>query len=241
MNKNNFIAHRGYQLLYPENTLPAMEAAITAGALRIETDIQLTADGVPVLFHDENLKRLCNKKGAVHDYSAKELTQFSAYEPKRFGGKFKEVKIATLEQLVQLLISQPSVTAYVEIKIIAIKKHGLEKTVNSIIDTLSPIKERCVLISFSLEAISYAWDINYSRLGLVLETWEQCNSSVIKKINPEVLFFDYKKLPVNYPTQLPTAPLAIYEVGTIPLAKKLLANGISYVETFAIGAIISAL
>ena len=46
------IAHRGASGLAPENTLPAFQAAIDAGADGIEFDVQLTADGVPVIVHD---------------------------------------------------------------------------------------------------------------------------------------------------------------------------------------------
>lgn len=44
--------HRGARGLCPENTLPSFEAALDLGVTSIETDVQLTADGVPVLCHD---------------------------------------------------------------------------------------------------------------------------------------------------------------------------------------------
>jgi glycerophosphoryl diester phosphodiesterase len=47
--------HRGARGLRPENTLPSFEAALDAGADSVETDLRLTADGVPVLFHDPQL------------------------------------------------------------------------------------------------------------------------------------------------------------------------------------------
>jgi len=49
------IAHRGYSARAPENTLAAIEAAVTAGADAVEFDLHVTADGTPVLFHDETL------------------------------------------------------------------------------------------------------------------------------------------------------------------------------------------
>jgi glycerophosphoryl diester phosphodiesterase len=52
--------HRGARGLKPENTLPSFEAALDAGVSSIETDVRLSADGVPVLFHDDLLSdRLC--------------------------------------------------------------------------------------------------------------------------------------------------------------------------------------
>jgi glycerophosphoryl diester phosphodiesterase len=44
--------HRGARGLKPENTLPSFEVAIDLGVTTIETDVHLTSDGVPVLFHD---------------------------------------------------------------------------------------------------------------------------------------------------------------------------------------------
>lgn len=45
------IAHRGYNVLFPENTMAAFRAAVEVGAHGIETDIRLTKDGVVVLSH----------------------------------------------------------------------------------------------------------------------------------------------------------------------------------------------
>jgi glycerophosphoryl diester phosphodiesterase len=44
--------HRGARGLCPENTLPSFEIAFDCGVASIETDVHLTADGVPVLLHD---------------------------------------------------------------------------------------------------------------------------------------------------------------------------------------------
>ncbi len=52
--------HRGARGLRPENTLPAFEVCLDAGVSSIETDVRLSADGVPVLFHDDFLtERIC--------------------------------------------------------------------------------------------------------------------------------------------------------------------------------------
>jgi glycerophosphoryl diester phosphodiesterase len=46
------LSHRGVQTHAPENTLAAFEAAIALGVDGIETDIRLSQDGIPILFHD---------------------------------------------------------------------------------------------------------------------------------------------------------------------------------------------
>jgi glycerophosphoryl diester phosphodiesterase len=51
----NLQGHRGARGLKPENTFPSFEAALDCGVSSIETDLHLTLDGVPVLFHDPRL------------------------------------------------------------------------------------------------------------------------------------------------------------------------------------------
>ena len=50
------LAHRGCHAELPENTLAAFEAAVNRGADGIETDVQATRDGVPILFHDTTVQ-----------------------------------------------------------------------------------------------------------------------------------------------------------------------------------------
>ena len=69
------IAHRAYHKRSegrPENSLPAMRAAIAAG-YSIECDLQLTKDGQAVVFHDEWLERLTNATGFVRDHTLAEM------------------------------------------------------------------------------------------------------------------------------------------------------------------------
>ena len=51
--------HRGYSLHYPENTLPAFEAAKASGATTIEIDVVLTAEDEPIVLHDRTLDEPC--------------------------------------------------------------------------------------------------------------------------------------------------------------------------------------
>ena len=60
--------HRGARGLKPENTLPSFEVALGHGVTSIETDVHLTADGVPVIIHDPRVSpRLCRlrRRGAA--------------------------------------------------------------------------------------------------------------------------------------------------------------------------------
>lgn len=70
------IAHRGYSGKFDENTMLAFKKAIEYKADGIETDVQLSKDGVPVIIHDETLNRTTNGFGFVKDYTLKELKKF---------------------------------------------------------------------------------------------------------------------------------------------------------------------
>jgi len=72
------IAHRGYSARAPENTLAAIETAIAAGADAIEFDLHVSADGVPVLFHDDLLERTSDGSGPLRELPYLELGKLDA-------------------------------------------------------------------------------------------------------------------------------------------------------------------
>jgi glycerophosphoryl diester phosphodiesterase len=94
------IAHRGYSLMAPENTILAYQKAIEAGADMLEVDINMTRDGQLVMIHDHFLERTTNGTGFVHDYTLSELKELDA------GFHFKPgmevVRIPTIEETIHL-------------------------------------------------------------------------------------------------------------------------------------------
>jgi glycerophosphoryl diester phosphodiesterase len=86
-------AHRAAHDTFPENSMPAIERAISLGVDIIEIDVRLTKDGVPILMHDDSVDRMTDGKGKV-----KELTfaQIEALHLKGPDGKFTDLRVPTL-------------------------------------------------------------------------------------------------------------------------------------------------
>lgn len=79
-NRPRIFAHRGLTFegdkqIADENTLQSFERAISAGADYLESDIQVTQDQVPVLFHDGDLKRLLGKKTLISNLTLAQLKE----------------------------------------------------------------------------------------------------------------------------------------------------------------------
>ena len=90
------VAHRGYHDMNKEvweNTLSAFGRAIEAG-FAIECDLHYASDAVPVVFHDDDLQRVCNLPAQLRDRTSAELGLLSV-------GGTKD-KIPTLKQLLRL-------------------------------------------------------------------------------------------------------------------------------------------
>ena len=95
------IAHRGYSGRAPENTLPAFEAAIEAGAPALELDVRLTKDRVPIVFHDATLDRTTNGSGRIDAHDWEEVSKLDAGA--WFGPAFAGARVPLLETALAML------------------------------------------------------------------------------------------------------------------------------------------
>ncbi len=72
------IAHRGASADYPENTLAAFDAALAQGCDGIELDLQLSRDGVPLVYHDRSLRKIGGGGKAVRQTDWAEIASRDA-------------------------------------------------------------------------------------------------------------------------------------------------------------------
>ncbi|HEU4387753.1 MAG TPA: glycerophosphodiester phosphodiesterase family protein [Blastocatellia bacterium] len=72
------IAHRGASALAPENTLAAFKLALAIGADGVELDVQLSADGTPIVIHDLRVDRTTGGTGPVAALTSREIAALDA-------------------------------------------------------------------------------------------------------------------------------------------------------------------
>ena len=100
------IAHRGYSGVAPENTLDAFAKAADIGADMIELDVQRSADGELVIFHDTELTRITGQEGLLSDWTYEQLETLDAGNGEH---------IPTLSQVLEL-IQHTNLGIYLELK-----------------------------------------------------------------------------------------------------------------------------
>lgn len=106
------ISHRGEHLSHPENTLPAFEAAIVAGADYFELDVRTTSDGKLVLMHDATVNRTTNGKGNVRELTFDQIRALDAGA--KFDPKFAGTKVPTFEET--LNVARGRIGVYLDCK-----------------------------------------------------------------------------------------------------------------------------
>lgn len=141
------VGHRG-SAYGVENTLEALQGAIDAKAEYAEVDILLSTDGVPMVIHDSNLKRLTGENLNVHELTAEQLARLTL---KQNG---YEGRIPSLEEVVQYCQGKTGLA-------VEIKLHGQEQedVVEKTMDVLQQYNflDKCIFMSLEYPLIE---DIN---------------------------------------------------------------------------------
>lgn len=137
------MAHRGNNVLFPENTLVAFQQAIDEGADIVETDLHLTKDNVFVCIHDTTVDRTTNGTGAVAELTLAELKALSASYGRP---EHQDQTIPTLEEFLAIIPDETLIA--LELK----TDRFLEEEVNQQLITILEkynIVDRTMVIGFS--------------------------------------------------------------------------------------------
>lgn len=107
------VAHRGFSMLAPENTLESYRLAAKLGFTKAECDVCFTADGVPVLLHDGTIDRTSNGSGHIENMTLEEARSYDygSWMGKEFAG----TQIPTFDEFIALC-RKINIHPYIELK-----------------------------------------------------------------------------------------------------------------------------
>lgn len=176
------IGHRGACAYAPENTMASFTKAAQLGVKWVEFDVMQSADGVPIIFHDELLNRTTNGQGEVSHYAYSYLQSLDA--GKWFHPDFSCERIPALMTVVEFL-QEARMSANIEIKALPGHEEKLVKRVmEEMKSCLSKNNENYLFSSFSMQALrvlrKYSSDC---QIGLLLHEWEPDWQSVCHSLN----------------------------------------------------------
>ncbi|MEM2201774.1 MAG: glycerophosphodiester phosphodiesterase [Ignisphaera sp.] len=137
--RNNLliIAHRGASAYEPENTLTAFRRAVAMGTDAVEFDVRRSKDGVPVVVHDEDLKRIAGVDKRVSDLTLEELKKI-----KVLGREF----IPTLDEVLSEFGNK--IPLFVEVK-----DEGIEDKITESIKVYG-VYDNVLIISFNYNVLA---------------------------------------------------------------------------------------
>ncbi len=154
------IAHRGASAVAPENTLAAFQRAIDDGAEGIEFDVRLAKDGIPVVFHDGDLKRVAAKNVLLKDLTAAELGKidvgswFNRFKPHRADESFSAETVSTLHEVLDFLRDFRGLI-YIELKCQANEAEEISENVCRTIADFPFLLPQIIVKSFQFETIPF--------------------------------------------------------------------------------------
>ena len=220
-----WFAHRGGGSLAPENTLAGIRLAARLGFKAVEFDVMLSADGAPLLIHDETLERTTNGTGRVCETSAAELFLLDAGNGERIP------RLADAAALCR----EYGLLANVEIKPATGFERQTAEAVAGLAATLwQGAAVQPLLSSFSLEALEIARDLapNIPR-GLLFEQVPADWLDTARRLRAVSLHCAARHLSdaVLAEAQANGIPVLCYTVNTKQAAKSIFERGVSAVFT----------
>jgi glycerophosphoryl diester phosphodiesterase len=179
------IGHRGAAARAPENTLPSFRAAWAAGAGWVEADVQPTADGVPVILHDDDLDRTTDGTGPLRSRAAPAVATLDAGG--WFGPEFAGTRVPTLAELLSALAAEDRRL------LLEIKGDHTARQIQAVLDQIRAggVGERVFLESFELDALRMVREILPEEpVGLLVERIDHdplaaCRQLGATSYNPE--------------------------------------------------------
>lgn len=101
------VGHRGACGYAPENTLKSFSKALELGCLRVELDVHVSADGVPVVIHDSTLDRTTDGRGPVRNQTLRDLKRLDAGEGEQIPTLLEVMELCREKAELQIELKDP--------------------------------------------------------------------------------------------------------------------------------------
>ena len=225
------VAHRGQPSTFPENTLEGIQEAIRCGAKAVEFDVQMTADHVPVVCHDINLRRTAGVELDISQHRYDEISTISVGEPARFSETYHSVTLPTLQDTLLYIQSEPDVLAFVELKDESIDTFGLTTFLSPVEEQLMPVIAQCIVIADNLDILIELKRKTGIPVGWIIHQWQQDDFDKAEQHGLDYLVINHKYCPGGFDFTATPWKWVIYETRNPDKAVRLFEQGAAFVET----------
>jgi glycerophosphoryl diester phosphodiesterase len=176
------IAHRGYPVNYPENTLSSFQAAIDLGFTHMELDVHMSKDGIPVVMHDHTIDRMTNGSGEIRSYTLAELKEFTVG---------KNEKIPTLKEALE--VAKDRIIVSIELKKPKLYP-GIEQKLYDLIDELNML-DQVYVISFNHDSLRILRSISTDiQIGPLVNKVRLSHFRLMEKLNAEYFAVNFNSI-----------------------------------------------
>ncbi|MBE7041537.1 MAG: hypothetical protein E7400_06185 [Ruminococcaceae bacterium] len=175
------VNHRGYSIEAPENTLSAYVLSKEKGFRYVETDVQTTKDGVPVLLHNATIDATSNGKGILSEMTYHEVSgyDFGSWKAEKYAGE----KIPTFDEFMALC-KELELHPYIEIAKLPTWADDAQKLFDIV--GRYDMQNDVTWISFNADALSDIRRIDpSSRLGLLCMEISEANIDRVQALKTE--------------------------------------------------------
>jgi glycerophosphoryl diester phosphodiesterase len=224
------IGHRGAMASAPENTLESIRRAHQLGARWVEFDVKLTADGLPILMHDDTLDRTTDGRGPVAGMPYAAIARLDAGS--RFGIAYAGARIPRFEAAIELLL-ELDLSANVEIKPCPGRERETAAVAMRTLQRHWPAhREPPLVTSFSLASLETARELAPAIPRGVL-TWGQPDlwRRECGRLGARTFHCSNRFLPDIAAVRRAGLGLAVYTVNSREEARQLLSRGVDCIIT----------
>ncbi len=221
-------AHRGFSAAAPENTSYAFEEAISVGADYIELDVQQTADGQLVVFHDKSLSRTTDGTGELSAYTYTQLAQLSNGGWFDSEGTYADSRIMLLSEVFELV--GHDILLNIEIKDIGDTADTAQKT--AVLLEEYELADSCYVTSFDYSALKEIKQYNSDiKTGLIANAASAAVYSKLKYIDAVSLNYLFVNSNIVSTAHKNGKKVFVWTVNSTADMQQLLAMGVDNIIT----------